>query len=157
MLYFAYGSNMDRQAMRLRCPKSSPLGLARLAKHRIFVMEDGYASIQTDAHAMVHGVLYDLALSDVASLDRYEEVARGLYRKVIQPVLRTGGAPVRALVYAGHSQAAGHPGTDYWAGILKAAGEWALPASYVSYLEALGGHQSVSPAVARRAIKLKGI
>jgi gamma-glutamylcyclotransferase (GGCT)/AIG2-like uncharacterized protein YtfP len=159
MLYFAYGSNMDAQAMRTRCPKSSPLGLARLAKHRTFVMEDGYASVQTDAHAMVHGVLYDLALSDVASLDRYEEVARGLYRKITQPVLRMGAAPVRALVYVGRSQSAGQPGLDYWQGVLKAARDWALPDDYVSYLEALGGRsrRAVPAAAERRAIKLKGI
>ncbi|RYE82539.1 MAG: gamma-glutamylcyclotransferase, partial [Hyphomicrobiales bacterium] len=33
-LYFAYGANMDIAAMRERCPRSTPLGLARLPRHR---------------------------------------------------------------------------------------------------------------------------
>jgi len=158
MLYFAYGSNMDKNAMLQLCPKSRPLGLARLAKHRIFVMEEGYASVRPDAAAMVHGVLYDLALSDVPGLDRYEEVSRGLYRKVTQPVLRKDGAPVRALIYIGQSQTESMPRADYWQGILKAALDWDLPRLYISGLEALGGIQGEQHAPgARRAIKLKGI
>lgn len=158
MLYFAYGSNMDKNAMLQLCPKSRPLGLARLAKHRIFVMEEGYASVRPDAAAMVHGVLYDLALSDVPGLDRYEEVSRGLYRKITQPVLRTGAAPVRAMVYVGRSQAEGMPKADYWQRILKAAADWDLPQLYISMLAALGGHESPPPmSGARRAIKLKGV
>jgi gamma-glutamylcyclotransferase (GGCT)/AIG2-like uncharacterized protein YtfP len=158
MLYFAYGSNMDTKAMRALCPKSRPLGLARLAKHRIFVMEEGYASVRADAGAIVHGVLYDLALSDVPALDRYEEVSRGLYRKVTQPVLRMGAAQVRALIYVGRSQMEAVPRPDYWRTILTAARDWALPQAYISRLEALGGISSVEvlPS-ARRAIKLKGI
>jgi gamma-glutamylcyclotransferase (GGCT)/AIG2-like uncharacterized protein YtfP len=158
MLYFAYGSNMERQAMRALCPKSQPLGLARLAKHRIFVMEEGYASVRPDAGAMVHGVLYELALSDVPGLDRYEEVVRGLYRKVTQPVLRAGAAPVRAMIYVGQSRNEAIPKPDYWRSILAAARDWALPQSYISMLEALGGAPVLQAAPdGRRAIKLKGI
>jgi gamma-glutamylcyclotransferase (GGCT)/AIG2-like uncharacterized protein YtfP len=158
MLYFAYGSNMDRNAMLALCPKSRPLGLARLAKHRIFIMEEGYASVRPDAGGFVHGVLYDLALSDVAGLDRYEEVSRGLYRKVTQPVLRMGAAPVRALIYIGRSQNGAPPRADYWQAILAAAREWDLPQAYIAHLEALGGVASVEAVPgARRAIKLEGI
>ena len=90
-LYFAYGSNMDAAAMARRCPGSRPLGPARLARHRFAILEAGYATVVRDSRASVHGILYDLALSDVPALDRYEDIARGLYRKVMQPVLRTGG------------------------------------------------------------------
>ncbi len=158
MLYFAYGSNMDTKAMQALCPKSRALGLARLAKHQIFVMEEGYASVRVEASAIVHGVLYDLALSDVPALDRYEEVSRGLYRKVMQPVLRTGAAPVRALIYVGRSRVEASPKADYWRAILAVARDWALPQTYTSQLEALGGISSVEAVPgARRAIKLKGI
>mgnify|MGYP002790472545 CR=1 FL=1 len=36
-LYFAYGLNMDPAGMAQRCPRSKPLGLARLPRHRIGV------------------------------------------------------------------------------------------------------------------------
>jgi gamma-glutamylcyclotransferase (GGCT)/AIG2-like uncharacterized protein YtfP len=71
-LYFAYGSNMDTAAMRKRCPNAQALGRARLAGHRFFIMAEGFASIARDRAAEVHGVLYQLALSDIGPLDRYE-------------------------------------------------------------------------------------
>src|SRR4051812_45776121 len=94
---------MDVEAMRGRCPRSKPLGAARLARHRFFIMEGGYASVARDPRREVHGVLWDLALADVRALDVYEDVHSGLYRKVIQPVLRGQGGSARALVYVGGS------------------------------------------------------
>ncbi|MGH6818457.1 MAG: gamma-glutamylcyclotransferase family protein [Methylovirgula sp.] len=155
-LYFAYGSNMDRQAMRLRCPGSRPLGLARLARHKFFIMGSGYASVKCDARADVHGVLYDLALSDVSALDRYEDIGRGLYRKVAQPVLRAVGAPMRALVYIGGSDVEGTPAAAYLNAILAAARDWSLPAAYVSYLASFGA-SATAPEAPRRAIQGKGV
>lgn len=157
-LYFAYGSDMDRQAMQKLCPRSPALGLARLAKFRLFVMEEGYASVRPDPSGLVHGVLYDLAFGDIPALDQYEEVSRGLYKKITQPVLRTGAAPVRAMIYAGQSRNEASPRADYWQGILAAARDWSLPPLYIAALEALGGAPSEQPATGgRRAIKLKGI
>ena len=62
-LYFAYGSNMDRAAMALRCPASKPLGLARLMRHRFFIMASGYASVARDPTRCVRG---HIAYSSVA-------------------------------------------------------------------------------------------
>ena len=36
-LYFAYGANMNVAAMAARCPRSKPLGLAKLVRHRLVV------------------------------------------------------------------------------------------------------------------------
>jgi gamma-glutamylcyclotransferase (GGCT)/AIG2-like uncharacterized protein YtfP len=141
-LYFAYGSNMDRQAMQVRCPGSRPLGRARLARHKFFIMGSGYASVKCDPHTDVHGVLYELALSDVPGLDRYEDVGRGLYRKVMQPVLREAGAPVRALVYIGASQIEGKPAAAYLNAILNAAQDWSLPAAYIARLVSLADSET---------------
>ncbi|MEN9708785.1 MAG: hypothetical protein RIQ68_1193, partial [Pseudomonadota bacterium] len=47
-LYFAYGSNMDVKAMAERCPRSTALGPARLARHRFFIMDSGWASVCAD-------------------------------------------------------------------------------------------------------------
>jgi len=138
-LYFAYGSNMNVDAMRLRCPKSQALGPAQLVRHRFFIMSSGYASVKRDARTDVHGVLYDLALSDVPGLDRYEQVGRGLYTKLNQPVLRKGAAPMRAILYVGRDQQSGSPHKDYIAGVLAAARGWNLPEAYLTYLETFAG------------------
>ena len=129
-LYFAYGSNMDRAAMAVRCPLAKPLGLARLPRHRFLITSDGYASVVRDPRRTVHGVLWDLALSDMPSLDRYESLHTGLYTKISQPVVTPGGAR-RALVYVGRSARKGTPKPGYLEGVLAAARDWSLPSDYL--------------------------
>jgi hypothetical protein len=128
-LYFAYGSNMDRTAMRNRCPKSRAVGPARLMRHRFFIMEDGYASVIRDPRRAVWGVLWDLALSDVASLDRYESVSTGLYGKSLQAVISIQG-PRKAMIYLGRSAKPGLPVAGYMEAVVAAAEESGLPAEY---------------------------
>ena len=82
-LYFAYGSNMDEAAMAGRCPRSKALGAAILHRHRFVIMPEGYASVVRDPRSSVYGLLWDVALADVTSLDQYESVDSGLYKKVI--------------------------------------------------------------------------
>lgn len=134
-LYFAYGSNMDAAAMAKRCPHARALGPARLARHRFFIMAEGYASIARDRNAEVHGVLYDLAFSDIGPLDRYEEVLCGLYVKMTQPILRLNGGSTRALVYIGRCSQEGDAAPDYMGRIVSAAKDWSLPLAYVAFLE----------------------
>ena len=152
--YFAYGSNMDAAAMRARCPKSKPLGRARLARHRFALMADGHATVVRDPAGETHGVLYDLALPDVHALDRYEDVSRGLYRKANQPVLRADGSPVRALVYIGAAPAAAGPPKKpgYMERVIAAARAAELPAPYVDFLRSLLSGGGIA-APQRRAIK----
>jgi len=136
-LYFAYGANMNAAAMSRRCPKSRALGRARLVRRRFIITEAGFASVAPDPRANVHGILWDLALADVPALDRFEEIARGLYRKISQPVLRESGGPASALVYIGSSSRVGEPQPGYLESVIDSAREWSLPVSYVAYLETL--------------------
>lgn len=159
-LYFAYGSNMDRDAMHRRCPRSRPLGRARLARHRFFIMSSGHASVRRDPRLDVPGVLYELTLADVPALDRYEEVGRGLYQKITQFVLRESGAPVQALVYVGCSTREGVAQAAYLESIIAAARGWDLPEPHIAHLVALVTDQSKAAAehgAGWRAIRLKGI
>ena len=128
---------MDLAGMAERCPLSRPLGRGRLPRHRILVMAEGFASIAPDPRANVHGVLWDLALRDVRALDQFEDVSRGLYKKVQLPVLREPFGSARALVYVGHWTRPGAPAPEYLADVIAAARHWALPAGYVALLESL--------------------
>jgi hypothetical protein len=132
-LYFAYGSNMDRDAMAARCPQSRAVGVARLPRHRFMIMADGYASVTRDARRTVFGVLWDIALGDMKALDRYEGLHRGLYAKISQPVITEKGA-VRALIYLARSSAPGRPRPGYLEGVVAAARSWGLPEDYVQEL-----------------------
>jgi hypothetical protein len=133
-LYFAYGANMSVSGMARRCPRSKPLGPARLARHRLAVMREGWLTVARDPRSSVHGVVWELALADVAALDRYEGLARGLYAKLTQPVLAVQG-PRRAIVYVGANAGPGAARTDYIADIIAAARSWPLPAEAIDVLE----------------------
>ena len=135
-LYFAYGANMDRAALAVRCPRSTPLGRACLMRHRLTVMREGWLSIARAPVARVHGVLWDLALADVAALDRFEAVGEGLYVKAVQPVLAETG-PRRALVYFGANAGPGRARADYLREVLAAARAWELPREAIAALERL--------------------
>ena len=134
-LYFAYGSNMDEAALRTRCPRARRLGFGRLARHRFALMSSGYATVRRDANAEVHGVLYDLALSDIPPLDLYEDVDNGLYVKVQKRVRRGEGRSSLALVYLGIDERDGPPQPNYMEAVVAAARAAALPDDYIASLE----------------------
>ena len=148
-LYFAYGSNMDAGAMARRCPRARALGLARLERHRLAVMREGWLTAVRSPQGAVHGVLWDLSLADIPALDRYEGP---FYLKASQPVVGAGG-PKRALVYFG---ANGGPGTakpDYIAGVIAAARARGLPDDAIAILEAIArGEPGGAPQRNRRAL-----
>ena len=143
-LYFAYGSNMDSAAMAKRCPHARFMGLARLPRHRFFIMSEGYASVMRDPRRSVLGVLWDLPLSDIPALDRYESLHTGLYSKISQPVIvdqpasgsmLVKGTSKRALLYVGRSGTAGKPKAGYLESVLSAARAQGLPDGYLYEIE----------------------
>src|SRR5271157_4989797 len=137
---------MSAEAMARRCPRSKALGLARLERHRLAVMREGWLTASRDPRSAVHGVLWSLALSDVRALDRYEGLPQGLYAKAVQPVVTREGAK-RALVYFGANVGPGTPRQDYIAEVIAAARTWPLPAGGVAALEAI--QRSAAGAVGR--------
>ena len=148
-LYFAYGSNMDVAQMAERCPGSRPLGTARLARHRLVIMREGYASVTRDPRRTVWGLLWDLAAADLPALDRYEGVSSGLYTKLHGPVL-AGGASRRALIYVGHNAGPGRPKPGYLEAVLAAAEAAGLPDAYRGELAGAGSSSRWSSGAAPR-------
>jgi gamma-glutamylcyclotransferase (GGCT)/AIG2-like uncharacterized protein YtfP len=149
-LYFAYGANMDVPAMAARCPGARPLGLARLPRHRWIISGDGYANVIQDTRREVHGMLWELALSDVPVLDRFEDVPR-LYRKINQPVISVQGIR-RALVYVGRSVEVGRPRPGYLDDVIRAAESAELPKPHVDAMRRFG---DARPAIAPPATAAK--
>lgn len=130
-LYFAYGSNMGAAQMRDRCPENCLLGPAELDGYRWIVNARGYANIVADEQGTVVGLLYLLSSSDEESLDGFEGVAQGNYRKV-QLAVRRGGERVMALVYIDPVEAEGVPRLEYIGRINAALRDADLPAAYIA-------------------------
>ncbi|WP_294532437.1 gamma-glutamylcyclotransferase family protein [uncultured Rhodoblastus sp.] len=149
-LTFAYGSNMDAKAMELRCPGAKMRGRARLPRHRVALLPDGFATLVRDAGSTAHGVLWELSFGNLAALDRYEGDG---YVKVSQPVLREGLPPMRALIYIGRPAGGSHRAPeDYMARIVAVAREVGLPIGHIDFLRRLAG-ENLEPCSRFRAIR----
>ena len=108
----------------------------RLERHRLAVMREGWLTAVRNPSSAVHGVLWDLALSDIPALDRHESLSKGLYVKLTQSVIAERG-PKRAIVYIGANSGPGVPRPTYIAEVLAAARSWPLPGEGVAALERL--------------------
>ena len=135
-LHFAYGSNMSRALMRRRCPGARALGPARLSGWRFVIMREGYASIVPAPGAAVHGIVWRLTPRDLAALNAYESLDRGLYIRRVLPVAMVGRRRP-ALVYVAPGRALGRPQPGYQELVVAAAREWNLPEAYLRSLSRL--------------------
>jgi hypothetical protein len=132
--YFAYGSNLDRTAMRRRCPGALAVGPAALSGYGFFVGVDGWGSVKPKPGGIVHGVLWRLTPRDVAAVHAYELLHKGLY-VVRQLPVRSGARRVPAMIYLLRRRAPGHPRPGYVELIAAAARGWKLPEPYVKSVE----------------------
>ena len=99
-------------------------------------MREGWLTAVRNPSSAVHGVLWDLALSDIPALDRHESLSQGLYVKLTQAVIAERGAK-RAIVYFGTNSGPGVLRSAYIAEVLAAARSWPLPGEGVAALERL--------------------
>lgn len=149
MLYFAYGSNLDRRQMAERCPEARVVGVAHLPGHRLSfprrspVRHCATASIEPAPDATVWGALYDLTDTDLARLDAREgyvasREAESRYRRVTVAVVREDGTPAEAAAYvAVPTENPGLPSAEYLAHFIAGAADFGLPEEYRRMLAAL--------------------
>ena len=133
MLHFAYGSNMHRAVMRKHAPEAVPVGVACLRDYRFIITKDGHASVAPQPRGCVHGILWRLSPRDRITLDRWENIAAGLYRSEMLPVFAAGKRR-RALVYVARARPRGVPRSGYMEIVMAAARECGLPSDYVTSL-----------------------
>jgi len=144
-LYFAYGANMERAAMRRRCPGAVALGPARLRGWR-YVIASGYGSVAPAQGCEVHGVLWRLTPRDLAALNVFESLDSGLYRRM-RLTVDLGAARLRALVYVGRLRGRRRPMPGYQERVVASAADWRLPVRYLDELERLApAYRAARPA-----------
>jgi gamma-glutamylcyclotransferase (GGCT)/AIG2-like uncharacterized protein YtfP len=131
MLYFAYGSNLWRKQMRDRCPGHEEIGYGVLRGYRWIISQRGYANIVLAACDEVHGKVYRLTESDERSLDRYEGVSEGGYRKEIVPVV-LDGHNTPCLVYVDPVEEEGVAWPEYVERLNRGIADAALSSGFVA-------------------------
>ncbi len=122
--YFAYGSNLNRDEMRQRCPDARPHVTARLDGWRLTFR--GVANIEPAEGRTVHGALWWLSRDDVAALDAYEGVPSHYRQRIVQ--VKTDNGPRRAIAYLMERPSyLGVPSPHYYSRIVEGFQDWGLP------------------------------
>jgi gamma-glutamylcyclotransferase len=149
VLYFAYGSNMSRKQMLLRCPEHECLGIAVLPDHALCfprfsqIRNCGVAGIIESPGAEVWGVVYRLNALDFAALDKREgyDPAKSpqVNRYNRQPVrVLMNGTALDCVTYFARAEPGQHiPSVEYLSTIIAGAEENGLPVSYVATLKGI--------------------
>ena len=141
-LYFAYGSNLDEQQMRERCPGSRALFRARLPEHRLDFTylsatrwRGGTADIVPEPGSVVFGLVYAMGDGDFASLDGFEAG----YERVRLVVEDDAGASHAVTSYRVREKGSFAPHELYLGKILREAERLRFPVEYTAKLRARYG------------------
>ncbi|MEM3399905.1 MAG: gamma-glutamylcyclotransferase family protein [Candidatus Micrarchaeia archaeon] len=147
ILYFAYGSNMDRDRMLKRGVKifSESIGYIKMWK-LVFNKKapnkgEGYANIVPNKNSKVYGVIYEIEETDILKLDEYEGYPTHYDRQAIT-VIRSDGTEIKAQVYIAKNDMTDtnlKPSKSYMQYILNGARQHNLPEEYIDFLEKAGG------------------
>jgi phage replication-related protein YjqB (UPF0714/DUF867 family) len=133
--YFAYGSNMLTEQMADRCPGACDPAEAVLADHTWICNEQGVATVVPVQGRPVHGLLWDVMPSHIKSLDGYEGVAKGHYRRETIGVTElASGRSVDAFIYIACNSEPGPPRPGYMDKVIGGATEHRLPEWWLTYL-----------------------
>jgi hypothetical protein len=168
-LYFAYGSNLNKDQMKRRCPAAKPL--CKMQLRDWLLVFRGVADIIRSPGSFVNGAAWAITAECEEELDLYEGVSSGLYRKEYLPV-----APIEIdgqwhdemLVYVMNSDGIFPPSKGYLTTIRDGYRDFALPmgplnaaveASYdnkaPSYIERQRHMRKGRPALAQRPSEVK--
>ena len=115
--------------MTRRCPDAREIGVVELPGWRVVVGRKGYATVVPDPDGRVIGVLWSLTPKCERTLDEFEEIDSGLFRR---ERIEVQGEPT--LVYVAADAAPGPPRVDYLKAVIAAAEARGFPADYIEEL-----------------------
>lgn len=139
VLYAAYASNLDPHRMAERAPYSPVAGSGWLHGWRLTFGGEGLgwdgaqATVVEDRDSSVFVVLYDMHPLDEGSLDAWEGLALGLWRKMRVRVTTLDGDEL-AWLYVLDDYEGGLPSAYYLGLLAEAAEAGGAPADYVTAL-----------------------
>jgi len=157
MLYFAYGSNLDVEMMKERCPAAVPLAKALLEGHQLGYKrwsdswKGGVSTIVPSMGQEVWGLLYEINKADLQSLDAVEGYDpmkykdQNAYNRDERIVFKKGDTnqPLCAWVYVAVPQGDYfRPTQSYLDSILKSAKLWDFPPAYLDSMAKVSAGKS---------------
>lgn len=130
--YFAYGSNLCVRQMARRCPGAADPRPATLADHDWLINERGVATVEQFDGSQVHGVVWQLTDTDLATLDSAEGVPVRYRRDRL--TVHTDDGPYQAWVYIDHRVEPGPPRPGYLERVVDGALQHGLPQRWIDFL-----------------------
>jgi gamma-glutamylcyclotransferase (GGCT)/AIG2-like uncharacterized protein YtfP len=117
-LYFAYGANISKTAMRYRCPTAKPIESFDLAGWELELYN--HATVKPAVGKSVPGVLWEITTEDEQSLDAFEGFP---YYYVKQTVTQNGKTFFFYVMNEGRD---GYPSKGYVSGISEGYQQWGI-------------------------------
>ncbi len=143
MLYFAYGSNMERHHMKRRCRSAKFVAAATLRDYELnftgtsLMWGGGVADLSPAKGKVVEGVLWDIAEADLKELDEYEGYPKIYVRRNVE-VEASDGRKMQAFAYfMARPSLYKAPSRRYLRLLVSGAEEHGLSDEYIMNLEAI--------------------
>jgi gamma-glutamylcyclotransferase (GGCT)/AIG2-like uncharacterized protein YtfP len=143
MLYFAYGSNMERVLLKRLCPKAKFVTAAVLSDHELAFFGNstmwggGMATIREKPGHEVAGVVWEIDEAERKTLDGYEGFPDLYLRQEIQ-VLTPSGKLIAAFAYIMENPGRETPPSKRYKQLLiSGAEEHGLSEKYIDFLESI--------------------
>jgi hypothetical protein len=153
--YFSYGSNMNPTQMGKRCPAAIALGVVTLHSWDIAINERGVATILPadtgQEPVSMEGVLWSVTDGCLETLDRYEGVRLGLYRREEVRIV-AADEDVAAIAYVASSRGHGEPRPGYLETILEGADHFKISPAYRIRLGRLSSVEGRVPSRSRTLV-----
>ena len=118
--YFAYGSNMNKEQMYIRCPQSKAVAVAKFPGHKFLINSRGVATIIPNKLFSVYGIIWVLSHDDEANLDFHENVKKEIYYKKNINV-EIENQQISSLTYIANDIISGIPREGYLEKVIKGA------------------------------------
>jgi gamma-glutamylcyclotransferase (GGCT)/AIG2-like uncharacterized protein YtfP len=147
MLYFAYGSSMDFEQMKARCPAAEAVGVGWLPDHILCFPRNsakrqcGVASVEPRQGHHTWGAVYRLTANCLAALDKNEGFSpnrpeqENSYNRVEAEVI-VGGTATKVMTYlAVRQDEPPLPSLAYISQLRRGARHHGLPSGYSEFLD----------------------
>lgn len=105
--YIAYGSNLNVQQMRYRCPNARVVGVSFIKDYELLYkgsQTGSYLTIEKKKGSVVPVAVWEVTAEDEKNLDIYEGFPSFYYKKEMQLQLDGSKKKVNAFVYIMHEE-----------------------------------------------------
>lgn len=133
--YIAYGSNLNLEQMKRRCPDAKLLGTGTIKDYGLLFRgspKNAVATIEPLAGSKVPVGVFEISLLDEKYLDRYEGYPHLYYKDKVDIEIR--GEKTEAMIYLMHPKyEMGMPSRSYYQTIRQGYDDCGLDTSYLDF------------------------